>query len=38
MSYEIASKNTESFVKRGIRMAIADEAHYLKAHKVSYYN
>ncbi|CDW91024.1 snf2 family n-terminal domain containing protein [Stylonychia lemnae] len=35
MSYEIASKNTESFVKRGIRMVIADEAHYLKAYKVN---
>eukprot|EP00347_Sterkiella_histriomuscorum_P020832 403336296 len=32
ISYEIASKITDQFVKRGIRFTIVDEAHYLKAH------
>lgn len=36
ISYELATKMSNQIMQRGIKMIIADEAHYLKAHDVSF--
>lgn len=34
LSYDLATKMCSQFQKRGVKMVIADEAHYMKAHDV----
>jgi SNF2 family DNA or RNA helicase len=37
ISYELATKMSNQIMQRGIKMIVADEAHYLKAHDVRWF-